>query len=666
MAPKGRSTRASKPATAISVPTHGTLRGFGGRVTKSVSSKADDKNVAAKKIVEEDDEAVVVVPPLTALEAAGGKETDVEGAHGVVEEEGATVIVKPTISGDQERGRKRRRDNAGDEDDKLMKTALVDADKAGRRGLKRAKLDIRNSFHPLPTPPCSSPGSPSRDNDRTSTDSAKTVVDPPSSPIRSSPFKRLALSDRDSGPVHISNKQPTTRTTTPHTTASLPLEIQTLQTLHTLLLRTLSLHFAHHRGDVTVPANLHEVTQGMTKMWKVRRVTVDDVRRVLGVYEWENDGDSNNDDTTTPERNRNEGYEGGRLVKRTVRCPFRLVSTLSVNLGGGGKGEVLRLEYVGHQTGTGKVVYKFDEQALSVAYDWNCRALVEERRRSSNARDGGTTTEADEFLDLRVPVLEIEVGRQTQRKMDVGRKLRQSVLGGVTRESTGPTMHLMPDNSRNASSITTTSTSTMVTTSGRHPDIAAPLPASTPMIVPPSIKSRTSALFDRVKSRSLLSASNSLLTSISSLDGTTKPMSIAEQALHAHALGRVGDVVDILRMKQQQKLYNRSGVYGDDGSGGASDGTANGAGSARVSFSLEQIIQEVQRSVGVPMAREEVVKCVDILAGMSDTKVDVNMGRGERLGWIRLVTMGKVQSVVLSGVGWSGRDVARMLSSRSA
>ena len=291
-----------------------------------------------------------------------------------------------------------------------------------------------------------------------------------------------------------------------------------------------------------------------------------------GVYEWGNDGDSNNDDTTTPERNRNEGYEGGRLVKRTV-LTVRLVSTLSVNSGGGGKGEVLRLEYMGHQTGTGKVVHKFDEQALSVAYDRNCRALVGR---------GGDRRTPEMMVQPRKPTSSWICGYLSWRlksaakrsgRWKSGGKLRQSVLGGVTRESTGPTMHLMPDDSRTASPITTTTDTTMMTTSAvtqtspHHPHINHhDSPTLNQVAYERSVRPR--------QSRSLLSASNSLLTSISSLDGTTKPMSIAEQALHAHALGRVGDVVDILRMKQQQKLYNRSGVYGDDGSGGASDGTA--------------------------------------------------------------------------------------------
>ena len=606
MAPNRRSTRAPpsssvrtpSKATATAVANRGTLRGFGGRVTKS-GALSEGKNEAKQKILDEDDEIAVVVTSLTGLGVKRGKETDEEGAEEIVKEEGTTVIGKATISEGNGKGRKRRRDDADDEEELLSQAALIDADKKGRPGLKRAKLDIRNSVHPLPTPPRSSPGSPSRSLGSNSTG------DVPSPPSRS--------------------------------TTSITLELQTLQTLHTLLLRNLSLHFAHHRSDVTVPANLHEVTQGMTKMWKVRRVTVEDVRRVLGVYECENDGNSNDGE-----------FEGCRVAKRTTRCPFRLVSTLSANLGGGGTGEVLRLEFVGQETGTERAMHKFEEQALSAAYARKCVAIVEETK--------GT----DQSKVLIIPMLEIEIGRQTQRKMEIGRKLRQSVLGGFAKEPKTE-KEVLTTQKRLKMGLLSDDTATTIID---EPQIDAPPPASTTMTIPPSIKSRTSALFDRVKSRSSLSASNSLLSATSSTDVTTKPMSKAEQILHAHALGRVGDVVNILRMKQQQKMNGRGEGYGEDGSG-----------SARVSFSLEQIIREVQASLGVPMAREEVVRCVEILDGMTDRMVirkvsetgdDVHAGRVEGQGWLRLVTMGKVRSVVLSGMGWSGRDVGRMLISRSS
>jgi hypothetical protein len=132
----------------------------------------------------------------------------------------------------------------------------------------------------------------------------------------------------------------------------------------------------------------------------------------------------------------------------------------------------------------------------------------------------------------------------------------------------------------------------------------------------PSVKSRTLSLFDRVKAKQLANASVNLPS--------------ADDLRRKHALGRCAEIVEILRMKQQQRL-------------GASRGTG------KVSFTLNQIVAEVKASMAIPMGTSEITLCLEILAK------DVNDG------WLSIFELGATRSVVLNGVGRSGADVARLV-----
>ena len=66
-----------------------------------------------------------------------------------------------------------------------------------------------------------------------------------------------------------------------HETYPLPDELQDLVNLHSSFLTALSLHYAHN-GSRT-PADLRNLGPGIERAWRKRRVTLDDVRRIMAI-----------------------------------------------------------------------------------------------------------------------------------------------------------------------------------------------------------------------------------------------------------------------------------------------------------------------------------------------------------------------------------------------
>lgn len=131
-----------------------------------------------------------------------------------------------------------------------------------------------------------------------------------------------------------------------------------------------------------------------------------------------------------------------------------------------------------------------------------------------------------------------------------------------------------------------------------------------------TVKSRTLSLFDRVKAKQLANAA----VSVPSADALRRK----------HAVGRIAEVVEILRMKQQQKLRRLSM-------------------SGKASFAMQLIIDEVRASLSIPMADDEIKMCLEILAK--------EVGDG----WCSIFELGQTRSVVLTGIGRSGVDIAALV-----
>lgn len=160
--------------------------------------------------------------------------------------------------------KKQRRPTADCKDDAavlLHPSTSASATPRKRRSLRQTELETptkgaRSLLETLALP-SSSPSSP------TSSSVAENEETPPSSPEPTeAPYLRL------------------------HAPTGLPDEVQDLINLHSSFLTTLSLHYAHH-GSMT-PADLRNLTPGIERAWKKRKVTTDDLRRILALEQDEN------------------------------------------------------------------------------------------------------------------------------------------------------------------------------------------------------------------------------------------------------------------------------------------------------------------------------------------------------------------------------------------
>lgn len=270
----------------------------------------------------------------------------------------------------------------------------------------------------------------------------------------------------------------------------------------------------------------------------------------------------------------------GQLV-RHQDSPFRL------NLNGS---DVLRysVEYVQRNQ-------EYDERKLQQSYEVEIEAVAISHRPTLNGllpKDGHS-----------LPRLEFSVGLQTQARKAKASAARREILGlsAQAQNRPGSQFSSQPSSSAGGNDVQT----------------------------PQVVKDRTLSLLDRVRAKALASAS------------TASPS--PETMLRRRAVGRIGEIVDILRLKQQQKLGSSF-----DSSVHSSPGKVRG----KVSFSLKQLVGDIKGSVAIPMADAEVRKCFEVLAqelpGM----------------WLSIHTVGILQSIVLNGPGPSGAEVKRILEEK--
>ena len=252
--------------------------------------------------------------------------------------------------------------------------------------------------------------------------------------------------------------------------------------------------------------------------------------------------------------------------------PFRL------NMSGASNSIRYTIEFLGLGHSLGRPD-SYDENKLQSFYESEVE-MVFISQRNSQAR----------WLDdniSAIPCLGFELGVQTQIRRGKASAARDHILG--------PSPNAAMDRSKSATVQTK-----------RKDEIEVEK-------TPQALKSRTLSLFDRVRAKQLAS---------SSVTGPTP-----ESILRCRAIGRINEVVDILRMKQQQRL-----------------------GSGKVSFSMGQVVYVVKSSLSVPIADDEIQMCVEILAN------DVPGG------WLTRFNMGSVQTVILTGAGMGGAEVKRILN----
>lgn len=149
-----------------------------------------------------------------------------------------------------------------------------------------------------------------------------------------------------------------------------------------------------------------------------------------------------------------------------------------------------------------------------------------------------------------------------------------------------------------------------------------------------AVTSRTKSLFDRIAAKHAVETSSGAPT--------------AANILRRHAVGRISEIVEILRMKQHQKSVGRNHLLSN------TNGSSPTKLGQRVSFSMKQLQIEIKDSASVPLGDEEIKLSLKMLAEHASTKK-----------WLKLLDSGVGDGasvfVVLEGCGRPGRDVQKLL-----
>lgn len=260
--------------------------------------------------------------------------------------------------------------------------------------------------------------------------------------------------------------------------------------------------------------------------------------------------------------------------------PFKLVSV------GSGTNEQVNLERTTNLTISG-----FDQNELQSRYERLVDVLYEQAQSDRNSYSFVFETL------LHFPKLRCTTGtctRAAQTKFDT---IRKQILGRPQKTSNSE-----PDLSKL--------------------NISDPCAQPKPLKLEDRLKCRTLGLFDRLKAKQLANS-------------TSGAAPTSAELLRRRALHRMPDLIDVLRLKQSQKLNHlfRSDLHGSP--------STTRATKTKVSFSLEQLVQEIRDSGRVPIAPEEIRECLQILGcEVPDTWCSVYSGTG-------------INCVTLQGDGWT-------------
>jgi hypothetical protein len=332
-----------------------------------------------------------------------------------------------------------------------------------------------------------------------------------------------------------------------------------------------------HNGP-SAPAEITALCKTITIRWKKRRVTKEDLQRIFAIAELAAD------------------HQVAVSTDNTIghsKSPFKLTTASSYTC----------LEYVGSGT---KKVYRggvnhnpFNEKCLQALFKADLMSLY----LSSIAKANISTYL--EFLDgplKKFPLLRCNIGVQTEQRMAKASAARDEIMdvakASQTRQNVKPTIK-----------------------QELGTEDATPEQASQ------KLKSRTLSLFERVKAKQLANAAK----------GAVTPQSILRQ----HAVGRISEVVEILRMKQQQKQSTRSQSANDESS---SKVKVN-----KVAFGFAQIVQEIKNSVSIPIQDDEAKMCLELLS------------KDVEGSWCTMFELGSVKSLVLHGTARSGLEIQKEL-----
>ena len=343
-----------------------------------------------------------------------------------------------------------------------------------------------------------------------------------------------------------------------HESHQLPDELQDLVNLHSSFLTALSLHHAHN-GSMT-PADLRNLRPGIERVWRKRKVSLDDVRRILAVGRTEQ---------------AKEFETGGPLY-----------------LSDYGHGKIC-VEIADYSDLTKIKRRPICEEALKTAFShdlhrrWTCY-------RTENPADPSPSNFLESITLL--PITPCTSLSKIAPLLFKGQRRLEDLKAGAIKAQQKP----------------------LSVTSGN----AAVFP---PPSKPKPIAARSADLFSRLKAKQQLRQST--------LPLPPSPESLARKS----AICRIREIIPVLESLASSSSSKKTSSI-DDTDTDAIDGGSKSV-SSPVSFTMPTLIQHLQMSLRNPIAKDEAVRSLRILA--------------EELApeSIKVKEMGKIVTVTIRGAG---------------
>lgn len=341
---------------------------------------------------------------------------------------------------------------------------------------------------------------------------------------------------------------------------NLPDELQDLIHLHSSFLNALSLHYAHH-GSLA-PADLRLLRPGIEYSWKKRKVSSDDVRRILSIA---------------------QSSEAADPSEKKAECGGILY------LSDYGRGKIC-VEIEEHSRHQGLQRNPLDEEALRTVFTANLDVQWK-RYVATNF----TSPSVPAFISL-LPLLPIKpcasISKISPLLSKGQRRLEDLKAGAIkTQLSSQPRSSSIP-------------------------------PVSVLSVTP---NSRNSSLLSRIRAKQL---HQSTLPPPPSAETISRKSAL-------HRLDEIAPVIELLTSSATRSTPSRS----SDASCSASQTKERGT----YSFTMPTLVQHLQMSLKNPIAKEDAVRCVRLLA------------EEVAPGWVKVREVRRVVSVTV----WKGESVGR-------
>lgn len=364
--------------------------------------------------------------------------------------------------------------------------------------------------------------------------------------------------------------------------AALPTELINLLSLHSSFLTALSLHYAHN--GTASPVDLRMLTASISAVWQKRKVTLEDVRLCLGVL---GAGPSGNSPFYLSD------YSSGKIcleIHDEAKMGGALGSMNEEAL------QAMFMESLDHLWNAWSA-----SQGGVTGKKINARPIATPKRRGRPRKVDAAQTSIQSFVVdetsitkflAQLPHAEITICSSVaaiQPLKEKGRKRLREFKDSVQQGRSQKKVRATASTTGKENEPTLTPT----------PATQQPQPTKQPQITE-FASIRKSNLLDRILAKQALASSG------------PAPLSPAEQQRKA-ALQKSEEVLGVLSLLAASK-----------GSG------------TRTSFSMAALLQSLQGSIRSPLSREEVLKCVEVLA------------KEVAPGYVNIVKMGSMESVVIN------------------